>query len=115
MPKTRPLKLEREILEDLDAKPHANSGAMKKKHDGSTQLHLFEVKTTTKDSFSISRTYWEGLEKQAMMRRLEPIMVVAFDDGYGVARGLDKVVVMDYEHFRQLVSVGGRSLKGVDL
>ena len=60
--KTRPLKLEREILEDLDATPHANSGAMKKKQDGSTDSHLLEVKTTTKKSYSITKEYWEELE-----------------------------------------------------
>ena len=103
MPKTRPLQLELEILEDLDAKPHANSGAMKKKHDGSDDEFLYEIKTTQKNSYSIKSIYWDELKKQAIARRLEPIMVLVFDKGVGSHRDQDKVVIMDYENFKAIM------------
>ena len=104
MPKTRPLKLEVDLLENLGAIPHANSGAMAKKHDGSTPENLFEIKTTRAASFSIKKEYFGQLKKRAIQRNLQPALVIAFDDGMDTAYHLDKVVVVDYEYFRELVN-----------
>ena len=102
MPKTRALKLEQQILTDLGATPHANSGAMKKKHDGSDSNHLYEIKTTGKRGFSIVKDYWLGLKNKAIQRRIDPVIIVAYDDGKSSASDLDKVVVIEYDYFVQL-------------
>ena len=102
MPKTRPLSLEQYILDDLDAKPHANSGAMFKKHDGSTEDHVIEVKTTQRKSFAINREYWDGLDKQSMQRFREPVMVLVFDDEYSYS-DTTKLVIINYEYFKELL------------
>ena len=98
----RALRLELYILDDLGAVPHANSGAMAKKHDGSTDEGLVEVKTTGQKGFSIVKKYWDGLRTQAIKRRREPIMVIAFDDGKSSPSNLTKIAVIDYEYFKSL-------------
>lgn len=100
MAKTRALQIEQDILKDMGATPHANSGAMKKKHDGSTRDFLIEVKTTTNKSFSINREYWEKLQERALSMHKDPVMVIAFDDGISPSLLLRTVVVMDYEDFQ---------------
>lgn len=96
MSKTRPLKLEQQILNDMGAVPHANSGAMKKKNDGSTDTHLIEIKTTQAQSFIVKKDYWEEVRGNALKRGLEPMMIIAFDDG-GSVEDMIKVIVIDYD------------------
>ena len=103
MPKQRPLKLEQKILKDLHAVPHANSGAMAKKHDGSTVENLIEIKTTQAASFRVENQYWQLLKIRAITRSRQAALVVAFDHG-GVVDDMEKVVVIDYEYFKELVN-----------
>ena len=102
MPKTRPLSLEKYILDDLDAKPHANSGAMAKKHDGSTTKHVIEVKTTQNKSFAVNSKYWYGLYKRSIHRMREPVLVLAFDDEHSY-EDTTKLAIIDYEYFKELL------------
>ena len=103
MPKTRALKLEQDIIEDLGGSSHANSGAMKKKFDGSTESFVLEVKTTEKSSFSVKDAYFDELKDNANMRRREPALIIAFDNGSTI-NNMNKLVVIDYELFKDFLA-----------
>jgi len=95
--------LEKKSIQWLGGKPHPASGALLKKHDGSNDEFLIEVKTTTQKSFSILRTYIKKLGDYALQRGLAPMMVVIFDDGPAVRfQDLDKYVVIEMEAFQDL-------------
>ena len=99
----RGLELEREIIRDLGASRHPNSGAMKKKHDGSDTNHVYEIKTTIGKSFSVVSTYWRELKLNAAKRGREPALIVLFESKAQSVSSMDKVVVVDYEYFKELI------------
>ena len=100
MPKTRPLKIEQQVLKELNANPHANSGSMVKKHDGSDTGHVYEIKSTTAKSFSIKEEYWQQIKETAISRQgREPVLIIVFDDNNKDISSLEKLAVIPLECF----------------
>ncbi len=102
MVKNRGRKLEDDIIKDLGAKPHKNSGAMHKKLDGSDNEHSYEIKTTSARQYIFKRADWLEIRRQAIQQHKEPAMVVAFDNKADM-QSMDKIVIIDYEYFKALL------------
>ena len=100
--KNRGRKLEDDIIKDLGAKPHKNSGAMHKKLDGSDDEHSYEVKTTSARQYIFKCSDWLEVKKQAILQHKEPVMVVAFDNNADM-QGMEKIVIIDYEYFKEIL------------
>ena len=96
MPKTKPLQIEQKIIKDLGAKLHANSGAMAKKHDGSDNHHLYEIKYTEANQFILKFDYFEGVREEAYKRRLNPAMIIENKQG-------KRYVIIDYDDFKEYI------------
>ena len=105
MPKSRALQLEHDVINDLNATPHANSGAMKKKHDGSDDHFLYEVKTTESKQYGLKFEYFEEVQKQAFKRGLLPVMVIVATRPQLSLEASDKYVVLRYEDFKEIKDV----------
>lgn len=99
MVKNRGRELETDIIKDLGAKPHKNSGAMHKKLDGSDEYYAYEVKTTGSNQYIFKLSDWLEVNRQALQQQKEPAMVIAFDNKQGI-RDMVKVVIIEYEQFK---------------
>lgn len=102
MAKTKALKIEQEIIQDLSATPHANSGAMKKKHDASDDSFLYEIKTTEASQYTFKFDYFREVRKQAYRRLRIPTMIIADTKGKNTADSSEKFVILDYDDFIEL-------------
>ncbi len=100
--KNRGRKLEDDIVKDLGAKPHKNSGAMAKKLDASDYLYSYEIKTTAAKQYILKHSDWIEVNRQALQQHKEPAMIIVFDNNHDI-NSMDKVVVIDYEQFRILI------------
>ena len=103
MSKNRGRKLEDDIIKDLGAKPHKNSGAMHKKLDGSDDSYVYEIKTTSARQYIFKCADWLEIRRQAIQQHKEPALVIAFDNKADM-QSMDKVVVIDYEEFKMLLN-----------
>ncbi len=101
MVRNRGRKLEDDIIKDLGAKPHKNSGAMAKKLDGSDEWYSYEIKTTSARQYILKHVDWQEVNRQAIQQHKEPIEVLVFDNKRSI-QNMDKIVIMDYEHFKEL-------------
>ena len=99
--KNRGRKLEDDIIKDLGAKPHKNSGAMAKKLDGSDDSYSYEIKTTSARQYILKHVDWQEVRRQALQQHKEPAMVIVFDNKADM-QSMDKVVIIDYEQFEIL-------------
>lgn len=100
MAQTQARKVEKEIIEELGANLHANSGAMLKKNDGSSRDIGFsiEVKTTNQKAFRIDKEYWKQVRDNAYIRDLEPVMIIQFDDG-------TRIAIIAYDQLRYYLDI----------
>ena len=95
-PSKKGFKVEKIILKLLGAKSHIGSGALKKKHDGSDDRYLYEVKHTDAKSYKFDLKYWkDNVTKNALRTGKDPIIVISFSEQY-------RIVIMDFEEFMTL-------------
>lgn len=112
MPKSKGRMIEDEVIEQLQATPHANSGAMKKKHDGSDEVFLYEVKTTDKSQYTFKFDYFYEVQRQAFKRRLLPAMVVVSTMGENKLDNCNAFVTIRFEDFLEMMDVYMEAIDG---
>lgn len=76
-------KQESRVAKDLNAKVTVASGALwTQKADVRNEDYLVECKTTAKDYYSLTKTTWEKIKKQALSDNFRiPIMCIDLEDG----------------------------------
>lgn len=84
--------------------PASGSGD-KTKNDVRNDDWSFEVKTTTKKTYSLALSTFETAEKHALVDGRRAAMVIAYDQGIG--RRPRRLVVMDEDDFIELVNDNG--------
>ena len=83
--------------------PASGSGD-KVKNDVRNDDWSFEVKTTTKASYSLSLKTWETAEKNALADGRRAAMVICYDKGLG--RSPKRLIVLDEDDFIELSTRG---------
>lgn len=101
-------KQERSLAKNLGGRTVPASGAFwSRKGDVRSEDLLVEAKTTEKASFSIKKTIWEKIRKEALLDGRIPVLAVQIQ-----GRNL---VVLDEEDFLELRANAGRHLDQGDL
>jgi hypothetical protein len=99
--------------EDVTAQKHMGRGTPASgsgdtvKNDVRNDTWSFEVKTTTKSSYSLALGTFETAEKNALRDGRRAAMVIAFDNGIG--RRPRRFVVLDEDDFIELSESGSPS------
>lgn len=93
-PAARGRDIENAVVKLINARRHANSGAMAEKWDADTKDLLIEIKSTTYKKYSHGKEYFDQLAKDAGRRDKFPVIILVWDHDSSNTIDLDDMHVV---------------------